>query len=59
MASSSGRHLSYHKNLHTLLDKPDLLIKIREEMQSMDNSARLILLASVVSELDKSIKTDY
>lgn len=37
----------------------DLLIKIREEMQSMDNSARLILLASVVSELDKSIKTDH
>lgn len=24
MASSSGRHLSYHKNLHTLLDKPVL-----------------------------------
>lgn len=33
----------------------DILKKIHDEMQSMDNSARLILLASVVSELDKSI----
>lgn len=42
----------------SMITVTDLLIKIREEMQSMDNSARLILLASVVSELDKSIKTD-
>ena len=33
----------------------DILKKIHDEMQSMDNSARCILLASVVSELDKSI----
>jgi len=43
----------------SMITVTDILIKIREEMQSMDNSARLILLASVVSELDKSIKTDY
>ena len=42
----------------SMITVTDLLIKIREEMQSMDNSARLILLASVVYELDKSIKTD-
>ena len=42
----------------SMITVTDLLIKIREEMQSMDNSARLILLASVVSELDKSIKTE-
>ena len=42
----------------SMITVTDILIKIREEMQSMDNSARLILLASVVSELDKSIKTD-
>lgn len=34
----------------------NILVEIHNEIQSMDNSARLILLASVVSELDKSVK---